>query len=90
MDKKKEIEKSEEDEFVTSFQNGFQNPKQKVYEPSEKEMQDELNKMKLIDIQILKDQNHTLYQKKLDKYNQQISYQEKAEKDRLALIEHKK
>jgi hypothetical protein len=38
MEKKKEIEKSEEDEFVTSFQNGFQNPKEKVYEPSEKEM----------------------------------------------------
>ena len=53
-------------------------------------MQDELNRMKLIDIQILKDQNQTLYQKKLDLYNQQISHQEKAEADRLAQIEHQK
>ena len=68
MAKKKEIEKSEEDEFLTSFQSGF-NSKEKVYEPSEKELQDSLNKMKLIDIQILKDQNTTLYQKKMDSYN---------------------
>ena len=46
--------------------------------------------MKLIDIQILKDQNQTLYQKKLDLYNQQISHQQKAEADRLAQIEHQK
>ena len=46
--------------------------------------------MKLIDIQILKDQNQTLYHLKMDNYNKQISHQQKAEADRLALIEHKK
>lgn len=63
MDKKREIEKSEEDEFLTSFSDGLVSKKsEKVYEPSEKEMRESLNKMKLIDIQILKDQNQTLYQ----------------------------
>ena len=51
MEKKKQIEKSVDDEFLDSFEKEIASKdSQKVYEPSEKEMQESLNKMKLIDI----------------------------------------